>query len=345
MKLSLPLASAAASLALAAACIHVPLTGSGSGSFDHRAERVETRPLALEPGRLLVLGTPSGDIRVTASTDERCEVEARVRAWGRTQEEADAVLARYSLEVVSDAEGATVRLVGEPLRLAERSMQLQISADVEYVASVPPGTRVEATTSAGNLEARGPLAACHLTTRHGNVDVQEVRGDLTARSESGNVTARRVEGDELELSTAHGNVRLDRASAERVRCESNSGNVELEDVRAREVELATNHGNVDVTRFAGSLRARSGSGDLSLVEVTGAVEASSNHGAVTLWAPADFACELDARTRHGALVCDFPMLTVAGQPASSSILAGKIGAGGPRVQLSTGSGNVAIRKR
>ncbi len=366
-----------------AGCV-VSFSDLDSRSFSHQAERTETRALELVPGKPLVL-LGGGEIRVTASADGRSELQARIRGFGRTPEEADQVLSRYRVEVGNEEAGTTVRFVGEPLRVAEGSMKAVIAANVDYVATVPEGTPIEASTSSGDIRVRGPLGACRLDTQYGSVEAQEVRGGLEARSGSGDVRAERVEGALVVLGSAYGEVQLALATVERITCESGSGDIDVEDVRAGSVELSTNYGSVRASRVVGALRARSGSGSLRLTGTEGALDAQSsyggivvegvladlrasagsgdvrvralagsrpdpawslvsNYGGVTLQVPEDFGCELDARTSYGSVETDFPVLTGAGKREGDSTLRGKVGPGGGRVTLSSGSGNVALKK-
>jgi DUF4097 and DUF4098 domain-containing protein YvlB len=388
-RLARTLASLLSTCALAGAasgCFVSLSAGSRSDSFSHQTEREEVHALALSPGQKLVLQGSSGDIRVSASSDGRSELRALVRGWGRNHEEAEAVLARYRVEVEQDAAGARVRLVGEPLEVHGRSMNATLSADVEYVASVPAGTALEALTSAGDIEARGPLGATRLVTQYGDVGAEDVRGSLDASSGSGDVRAARVEGDVIALSSEYGDVRLEEgAAAGNVACTSGSGDVDVERTRGRAIELATSYGDLDARDLEGELRARSGSGSVRICGARGAIDAdssyggveiegilaglrasagsgdvrvralpgsrvdpawslTSSYGSVTLSVPSDFACELDARTSFGSVKSDFSLLTEAGERENDSALRGQVGAGGGRVTLASGSGNVALKK-
>ena len=98
---------------------------------DQRAERVETVALELSSGSTLTLDTRHGDITVEAADGAEASLRATIHASGRTVEEAQAVLARYSLEVTRGPDGPIVRLVGEPLRTREPSLNMQLSASAD----------------------------------------------------------------------------------------------------------------------------------------------------------------------------------------------------------------------
>jgi len=183
---------------------------------------------------------------------------------------------------VNDSSGTTVRLVGEPLRFDSGSMQGSISADVEYLATVPLGTSIDASTSSGDIQVRGPLGACRLRTDYGDVDAADTQGGLEAHTSSGEVHAARAEGGALLLESSYGDVHLTSATAERIALSSSSGDIDIEDARAQSVELSTSYGSVSARRITGELHARSGSGDLPLSGIEGALEAASSYGDVAV---------------------------------------------------------------
>src|SRR5262249_49387555 len=172
------------------------------------------------------------------------ELRAIVRANGRTDEEARAVLARYEVEIEHGPKGPRVRLEGEPLTIDEGSVNMQIPASVSYVATVPVGTPIVARTSSGDIQVRGAVGSSRLETTYGAVNLEEVRGNVTAKSSSGDVNAGRVEGEQVELASSYGAVRLNAAKARSVSCSSGSGNIEVGPTQAETLVLVTSYGHV-----------------------------------------------------------------------------------------------------
>jgi DUF4097 and DUF4098 domain-containing protein YvlB len=359
----------------------------GGPQLGHEAQRVETHALKLAPEDVLSLITSYGSVEVTGASTGAPELKATVRARGRTQAEAEQVLARYELKIEHRPDGPHAELVGEPLRLHEGSTHLELSAQVDFVATVPLGTGLTASSGSGDLVTRGALGALRLTTGYGSIRIDEARGDVHAKSGSGDVEAAKLDGGEVELESGYGTVRVQNARARRVKCESGSGDIRIDAASAESLDLETGYGSVHVDQAGGAVRAASGSGDVRLRGVAGPVEAKSGYGAVEIdgvlasveassgsgdvrvraragsrvdpsWTatssygevvlevPADFACTLDARTGYGNVECDFPVTIEAGKKKrGDSKLAGKIGSGGGTVTLSSGSGDVALKKQ
>lgn len=358
----------------------------GGQQLGHEAERVETHALELAPEDVLSLATSYGRVEVTATSAGTPELKATVRARGRTQAEAEQVLARYELKLEQRPEGPHAELVGEPLRLHEGSMHMELAAHVDFVATVPAGTNLTASSGSGDLVTRGALGTLRLTTGYGSIAIDEARGDVSAKSGSGDVEAARLDGGEVVLESGYGAVRVQDARARRLKCESGSGDIHVETASGGALDLETGYGSVKVERAGGAVRASSGSGDVRLRGVAGPVEAKSGYGAVEIdgvlasveassgsgdvrvrahagsrvdpaWTvsssygevvvevPEDFACVLDARTGYGSIECAFPVTIEAGKKRKGDTkLAGTIGSGGGTVALSSGSGDVTLKK-
>lgn len=361
-----------------------PRRSLGGVNLTHSAERSEQHALELAPEDVLWLTTSEGRVEVTAGSGAPT-LRAVLRAHGRTTEEAAAVLERYRLVLARRADGLHVELEGEPLRLADGAARIDLTAHADLVATVPPGTHLEATSGSGDLVTRGPLGRIALESGFGAIEVDEAHQGLRAKSGSGDITVTRLLGGEAHLHSGFGRIRVHEARARHLACRSGSGDVVIDASAGTELELETGFGLVRVGSADRAVRARSGSGDVRLASVHGPVtahsefgtvevegtlsaleatsgsgavrvtaragsqvapswKASSSFGAVVLVAPADLACTLEARTGFGAIECAFPVTTEAGARHDGQRLAGTIGAGGGPVTLSSGSGDVVLRR-
>jgi len=124
------------------------------------------------------------------------------------------------------------------------------------------------------------------------------------------------------------------------------GKVHVMDVDGH-VDADTGFGDVDARgRFEslslrtgfGTIRAEAGAGS----HITRDWRLSSGFGDITLSLASDLNADLEARTGFGHVSCDFP-ITVTDTRSRSSIN-GRIGSGGPQVNIDTGFGSVHIRK-
>jgi DUF4097 and DUF4098 domain-containing protein YvlB len=81
----------------------------------------------------------------------------------------------------------------------------------------------------------------------------------------------------------------------------------------------------------------------TISDVPDDMELSSGNGTITVTVPADFAGELDATTGSGKFYSDFP-LTIRGRIDPRRVRA-TIGKGGRRIRMSSGNGDVELKKK
>ena len=126
-------------LAVLPACvIHSGGETFAFGGDDYKAERQETFALELAAGETLDVELPYGDILVRVANGEAPHVAAHWHAGGDDQAMAEAVLARYKLELTRGQAQLSVRAVGEPVAAKGTFSMKRYGASVDLVLVVPP---------------------------------------------------------------------------------------------------------------------------------------------------------------------------------------------------------------
>lgn len=226
------------------------------------------------------------------------------------------------------------------------------------------GTEINLHSDYGNLSMeRAGAERLKLESSSGNVSASDVAGRLEIASGYGSIEVVRAEGD-VKAKTSSGDITLEAKGAGHYALASDYGDVEARG-GSGEAELSSDSGRVSLSGFEGRASARSSYGDVSMNGVFDVLSANTSSGAVKvtafarsrvaepwkitsaygdveLFAPADFACLLDAHTDYGKVRSDFRVLVDPGERKDAS-LRGEIGAGGSRVELSTSSGDVRLR--
>jgi DUF4097 and DUF4098 domain-containing protein YvlB len=178
------------------------------------------------------------------------------------------------------------------------------------------------------------------------------------------LTVRVPKGVKLEVSSGNGDVSVRDVGAE-VRASSGNGRLVVS-TAGGPVHASSGNGDVTVERAAGPVQAHSGNGRVLVATSQGPVSASSGNGEVRVsmdalsntdedmsfstgngrvivTVPANFAGEIETSQGHGEFQSDFPM-TVVGR-FSQHHLRATIGKGGRRLTISSGNGDVELRKR
>jgi len=216
--------------------------------------------------------------------------------------------------------------------------------------TVSPGVELRLVTDRGNVhvaQIAGDSIHANITTEYWHISESEV--EITA-THNGNAVEIHVRVPEERFHFFHHSARVD---------------IQLEVPAGSKLALRTGFGKVRVSQFDGRVDAETGFGDmdadghfesLSLRTGFGSIRAeaspgsritsswrlSSGFGHVTLRLPQDFNADVDARSGFGHVTTDFP-ITIS-ETNSHSSLRGRIGSGGPLLDIDTGFGSVHIQK-
>jgi len=153
------------------------------------------------------------------------------------------------------------------------------------------------------------------------------------------------EGARLELvRTTNGNVELTGRYSD-VRAGTTNGGVRVEGAEGT-LEVFTTNGSIRVQDVVGRVKANTTNGGITLTlkAVKDEIRAGTTNGSITLRVEGDLNADVVARTTNGRVSTDFP-ITVQGAISSRRRIEGKIGAGGPQIELHTTNGSIRITNR
>lgn len=313
--------------------------------FDEQAERTDRIPLALTEGQLLALTTRAGKIEIR-TTDERPMLEAKLTMRGRTQQEAELALANYQIAVSTTNDGVSATIEGESLATKTDQGEVTIVPSVHLIASVPRGARVDARSSSGSIDAKGPLGATSLRSSYGALTLENVRGDVRAKTSSGAIAMRDIIGDHVHVYTSYGRIEMVRIHSAKIEAETSSGQVDLTRLEGS-VTAKSSYGSVRISGKLQAVRAKTSSGAITVYNSSDSVDSvdlDSSYGGISVELPANIGGTLDAKTSYGRISSDFQVLVEAGETKRKH-LRGTIGKGGTRIRLRTSSGNIDVRRR
>jgi len=249
--------------------------------------------------------------------------------------------------------GERRRITGDP----EEGVKVR----VDIVLRAPAEARLDVRNVLGDSTAEGFSGELRLDGASGRLSSTNGSGRLDLDSGSGPVEVR-VHSGEVRADTGSGPVTVDDCQC-RISADTGSGSVS---VRGGEGELDADAGSGEVTvsDFKGSIRADTGSGSVRVTGSTGATELvadtgsgsvrvagdfstlrrldiDTGSGSVTLESSAWPAMELVVDTGSGGTSIDVPGASVTLDDDRRSVV--RIGEGGFRGIVDTGSGSVRIR--
>lgn len=312
-------------VALAVAMAASPVfAGSSEGHFDRTLNVTGSVDLDVQTG--------SGDITLRTGDSSKVEIHAKIHGsgWGDVEQHIHEIENNPPIEQT----GNTIRIG----HIENRDWKHNISISYELV--VPSQTKLRSESGSGDQRADGISGPADMNSGSGSLHVKNIGGEVRARTGSGDIELETIRGN-AHASAGSGTIRAIGIGGGLI-ASSGSGDVKLEQTAAGDVEISTGSGDVEIKGVKGGAKVTTGSGSITAQgDPTGDWRLHSGSGSVSVDFPPQAAFSLVARTSSGNIETAHE-ISVQGK-ISPRELQGKVGAGGPLVELSTSSGRIEIR--
>ena len=228
--------------------------------------------------------TFNGSITVTPSDQPQIELVAHVRAYGFTQDDADAALESLSPEIDTSTTAITITS-------KKRNQSFIYSDSVSLELKVPASWPLHLTTSNGTVStsrSRGPVT---IDTSNGKIEVKEAAGSLKLSTSNGKIVVEHSAGN-IDASSSNGAVQLIGCALEG-KCKLDTSNgaisVQLSDRKPIRIDASTSNGSIkfkdsDVdlkkrskTHIEGVLFGKAGDSSIST-----SLELETSNGSITI---------------------------------------------------------------
>ena len=206
---------------------------------------------------------------------------------------------------------------------AGRAVTIYLAVGEALVRNVDGEIAID--VGSADVRAEQTKGLLHVDTGSGNVEVNGATGTVSLETGSGDVTATGFSGTKFEAETGSGNIKVSAIAASTVEANTGSGDINMSRAKAASLELETGSGNIDLMLEA----------DVEQLEV------ETGSGDVTLRMPDTVGGELRVDTGSGDIEVDFPITLIRRR---ESMLLATIGDGKGAIRVSTGSGNVLVRR-
>jgi DUF4097 and DUF4098 domain-containing protein YvlB len=278
--------------------------------------------------------TGSGDIVVKTGDSSKVEIHGKIHANQGFSGDAQKYISQIEANPPIEQNGNTVR-VGH---IDNNDWKHNISISYELV--VPAQTKLVSQSGSGDESIEGIAGPLEANSGSGSLKISNIGSEVRARTGSGEIDLASVKGG-AKLSAGSGSISA-KGIAGGLDASSGSGSINLEQTAPGDVEIQTGSGSVEVTGANGAVKAQTGSGGISVAgNPTGEWTLHSGSGDVAVKLPPQAAFNLVAHTGSGSIDSNRE-IAVQGK-ISPRELNGKVGGGGPTVELSTSSGTIQIR--
>jgi hypothetical protein len=256
----------------------------------------------------------TGNITVRTGDVNAVQVSATVEAFALSP---DLLVERIEKDPPLTQSGNHIR-IGRGRDYSGPFQEVQIN----YTVIVPPATRLVSSLGTGNQEISGIQGRLNATSGTGDVRLSDYMGDARVHVGTGNIDAVHVEGT-VAFETGTGSVQLRSSKASRAEVSIGTGDITLESIQG-ELRAHTGTGNIRVDGFpTNPWRVDTGTGDISFRTDPKAAYRLEAHGSI------------------GHVNLGSEAQNVHNEEDRRSVFA-DVGSGGPRVELTTGTGNIDI---
>lgn len=284
----------------------------------------------------LSVSTGSGQITVRKGAAGTVSIHGTIRAssgWRLSDSDIESRVRTIEQNPPITQEGNTIR-VGHV-----NDSELLRNISISYEITAPEETRLRSETGSGGTTIEGIRGPIEAATGSGSMSIENASADVSATTGSGGIDLRSIKG-RVHATTGSGHI-TGSGLGGAVDAGTGSGSIRLEETGAGDFDVHTGSGTIELSGVKGSIRARAGSGNIEARgEQTGEWRLHTGSGNVTVRLPQSATFDLEARTSSGDIHTDRP-ITVQGTIGKHE-LRGKVGAGGPLLDLSTSSGSIRI---
>jgi len=279
--------------------------------------------------------TGSGSITVRRGTDTEVTVVGHIRAhrgfWSSRSAEDRVRALEANPPVVQNGNAVEI---GE---ITDNELRQNISISYELV--VPANARLRSRSGSGSITVESRQGPVDARTGSGSIRLGQIGGSVTAQAGSGSIEVLAA-GQGLDARTGSGSVEARHVTGP-VQAHTGSGRIRIAYTGAGDGDFSTGSGGISVTGLRGRMRAHAGSGTINVEGRPSADWAiDSGSGGISLRLPADAAFDLHARSSSGGIHTNHPI--EARGALSKNTLQGRVRGGGPRLDVSTGSGSIRL---
>lgn len=260
----------------------------------------------VRPGGTLFIDIDHGNVEVQTARGDAVRIEVERSVDTNDRDEAKRILEQHDLSMQQHDNNVSIESRFDRNEGLWRKIRTHTHVRIRILVQVPEEYNVDFSSGAGN------------------VDIADLRGDVSGRTGAGNIEIGAVTGS-VEVTTGSGNVAIEGARGT-VEAHTGAGNVEVRDVRG-EVRVNTGAGNI--TAYI-TEQPRTDS------------RLTTGAGNVTVYLGDGIGVDVVAQASMGSASTDFP-LRVEGKWMRKSF-EGRVNGGGPELEMHAGVGNVTLRR-
>jgi hypothetical protein len=309
------------------------LLSNADGVFAKEAQGQFERSFTVSGPVQLNVENSSGSVNVHRGGSGHVGIHAEVRTnrW----------MGGSDSDVKEVEQNPPVRQDGNTIRISKLEGSLGRHLSINYEIDVPEETQVESITGSGSQTIemiKGPVT---VSSGSGSLRVRQVAEPIQASTGSGSIEVTDVNGA-VQTKTGSGSITASGIGGA-FKGETGSGHIDMTQTSPGDVWVQSGSGHIELKGIEGKLFAHTGSGHIEIAGTPkGDWEVHAGSGGVNLRVPPNTGFDVDAHAGSGSVTVDGPITMESGMSNRHEVR-GKVRGGGPRMEVTTGSGSINIQ--
>jgi hypothetical protein len=334
-----------ASLTILSSCIIKPVNEQKLPYSEIERDYSFIQEYSLKSPAAINISTAGGNISMTGTEGEKCEVAFVVNRRGRT----------YDMTLENLKEIAEVEIINTDSELSINIKKIyQRNVSVGFIIKAPFETSSDLNTSGGNINIEDLNGSQKINTSGGNLRFRNLTGSVTASTSGGNINVEHCEGD-FNIRTSGGNIKLNDIKGP-VKTSTSGGNIEAVSVEP-ELIASTSGGNIYCMDIKGKTDVKTSGGHITLGQLSGSAYAYTSGGSIDA-SVISLTGELNLETSGGSIDINLPSglglnLDLSGDHISTKLnnfsgtakkekVIGTLNGGGLSVRARTSGGSINL---
>lgn len=317
----------------------------------------------VEPRLELTINNANGNITLLTNNENILKVDAVKNIYADSKEEADMVSEHVQISVT--ATDGHFMIEPQFLRIHDRSPSFWQKVlgksgepsygSIDFIISVPSDCNADIYNTSGNIESAGLRGEQLISGTAGNVAIRDCQGNIEITTTSGKVALNDIEG----------NIHIN-ANGSDISFYSVNGDLEIRNSSGRTVGeyligdliMSQTTGTIELTHIEGDIRVKSTSGKINVLQEYGAIDISTESGDINIRTELNSEKDYFIETISGSIRFIIPgasggrvkleagsgdidtEIPISIDSFSRTRIAGSFGSGGPKIHLTTMSGNI-----
>ncbi len=216
----------------------------GSSNQSHKFTKIVHMPvMSLSQGSDFQTQTHNGQINVSGTDVNECNVTATIRGYASSMQRAEEIVEKTKLRFERSTNGLTLN-IDRP----ENLINCSVSVDIEM--TLPKKVNLELVSHNGQIKIDNISGNTNAVTHNGQVSVNNISGITILRTHNGQIDAEEISGD-IDFVSHNGRVKAEFSEAAEPDCDiamvTHNGGIELTTPRnySAKVSVSTHNGAIN----------------------------------------------------------------------------------------------------